>query len=408
MPLLLRLMLPFALGYWLSYVFRVINAVVAPDIMTSLQLDAATLGLVSSAYFLTFAACQLPLGILLDRYQTRTIASVLLCVAAAGSLIFGLAESTTMLWIGRGLIGIGVSACLMAAFKTYTLWLKPEQLPMTNGLQLMFGGLGALSATVPVEWALAFTDWRTLFMGLAGLCIAVALLTRQLVPASQLQRSSQTFGQDLHQVLQVIRTPAFYQLAPASMLSQALFVAVQSLWAGEWLRQVSGLSATDSADMLMLSAASMAAGFLLLGSLASQLARFGITAMQVSFCGMLVFLGSLLWIQLQPDQAPWAAWVLFGCFGTSGTLMFAGLSQAFPATLSGRISTSLNLGIFLAAFLLQWGMGALAGFWQADTNGHYPPEAYRFALAAGTAVQALGLCWFLLCRYRQSSKAAST
>ncbi len=408
MPILFRLMLPFALGYWLSYVYRVINAIVAPDIMHSLQLDAATLGFVSSAYFLTFAACQLPLGILLDRYQTRTIASVLLCVAALGSLVFALADSTLMLWIGRGLIGIGVSACLMAAFKTYAIWLKPEQLPMTNGIQLMFGGLGALSATVPVEWALTLTDWRTLFLLLAAICVLIALLTRTLIPQSALTTQHQSLREDLQQIVQVIRTPVFYQLAPASMLSQALFVAVQSLWAGEWLRQVNGLSADASANMLMLSAASMAAGFLLLGSLATQLLRFGITAMQVSFAGMLIFLATLVWIQIQPDQAHWAAWVLFGCFGTSGTLMFAGLSQAFPTSISGRVSTTLNLGIFLVAFVMQWGMGALAGLWPVDTEGQYPAEAYRFALAIGTGIQALGLCWFLYCRSGQSSKAVST
>jgi len=410
MPIILRLMLPFALGYWLSYVFRVINAVVAPDIMAELQLDAATLGLISSAYFLTFAACQIPLGILLDRYQTRTLASLLLCVAAAGSLVFGLAESSLMLWLGRGLIGIGVSACLMAAFKAYATWLKPEQLPMINGLQLTSGGLGALCATVPVEWALVVTDWRTLFIGLAFMCLAVSLLIRSWIPLTPQVQTSHSLKTDLNQVWQVVRTPTFYQLAPASMLSQSLFVATQSLWAGEWLRQVSGLSATAAADMLMLSAASMVAGFLSLGTIASRLHRFGISTLLVSFAGMLVFLLAMLWIQLTPEQAPLLAWMLFGFFGTSGTLMFAGLSQAFPKAISGRVSTSLNLGIFLGAFLMQWGMGALIGFWPTSQDGQSPPEAYRVALAAGTAVQALSLGWYLLCRRRDqsSSSAAST
>ena len=227
----LRLLIPFALGYWLSYLFRVINAVVAPEIMAELGISAATLGLISSAYFLTFAACQIPLGILLDRYQTRDVASALLLFAAAGSLTFAMAESSLMLWIGRGLIGIGVSACLMAAFKCYTSWLKREQLPAINGLQLTSGGLGALTATAPVEFALTFTDWRGIFMATAVFSILIAALVRVCIPKTAMKRPSEGIVALLSQTWAVVRTPAFYQLAPASMLSQSVFIATQSLWA---------------------------------------------------------------------------------------------------------------------------------------------------------------------------------
>ncbi|MBR9829763.1 MAG: MFS transporter [Oceanospirillales bacterium] len=409
MPLIVRLLIPFALGYWLSYVFRVINAVVAPDIMRELSLDSSTLGLISSAYFLTFAACQIPLGILLDRYQTRTVAASLLLFAAIGSLIFALAESSLMLWAGRGLIGIGVSACLMAAFKCYANWLKTEQLPLINGLQLTSGGLGALTATAPVEWLLQFTDWRGLFLALAVLSVLIALLVFSMVPRRQTPPHIHSVGTQLRQTLTVVRTPAFYQLAPASMLSQSVFIATQSLWAGLWLQQVNHLSGQAAADLLFISAASMVAGFLGLGLIAGWLNRFGISTQSVSFSGMLCFLLSLLWIQWHPEHASPIAWAAFGFFGTSGTLMFAGLAQQFPVSISARVSTSLNLGIFLGAFLVQWGMGVIIGFWPSGSSNDYPPEAYRLALGCATALQAASLIWYLGCRIRtQASKAVTT
>ena len=64
---LLRLFLPFGLGYFVSNVFRTVNAVIAPDLVAELGLSPADLGLLTSAYFLSFAAFQLPLGLLLDR-----------------------------------------------------------------------------------------------------------------------------------------------------------------------------------------------------------------------------------------------------------------------------------------------------------------------------------------------------
>lgn len=407
----LRLLIPFALGYWLSYLFRVINAVVAPDIMTELGLSAATLGFISSAYFLTFAACQIPLGILLDRYQTRDVASLLLLFAAAGSLTFALAQDSLTLWMGRGLIGIGVSACLMAAFKCYTSWLKTEQLPTINGLQLTSGGLGALSATAPVELALTFTDWRGIFMLAAALSVLIAVLIRTLIPTTALTNTSTSVMTQLRQTWAVVRTPAFYQLAPASMMSQSVFIATQSLWAGLWLQQVSHLSASAAAGMLFISAASMVAGFLLLGIITGRLNRLGISTPTVSFVGMLCFTMSLIWIQLQPALAHPVAWALFGFFGTSGTLMFAGLSQQFPVNISARVSTSLNLGIFLGAFLVQWGMGAAISTWPSEDGQHYPAEAFRWALGGATLLQASALCWYLFCRWRggnQSANAANT
>ncbi|MDD9857126.1 MAG: MFS transporter, partial [Gammaproteobacteria bacterium] len=96
-----RVIVPFALGYFLSYLFRAVNAVIAPDLIRELRLDANTLGLLTSIYFLTFAAFQLPLGVLLDRYGARRTECTLLLIAAAGSVIFALADGVAGLIAGR-------------------------------------------------------------------------------------------------------------------------------------------------------------------------------------------------------------------------------------------------------------------------------------------------------------------
>src|SRR5713226_9029673 len=66
--LILRVFLPFVFGYYIAYLFRTINAVMAAPLATELGLGADDLGLLTSVYFLTFAAAQIPIGILLDRY----------------------------------------------------------------------------------------------------------------------------------------------------------------------------------------------------------------------------------------------------------------------------------------------------------------------------------------------------
>ncbi|MFC1674033.1 MFS transporter, partial [Pseudomonadota bacterium] len=158
-----RVFVPFALGYFLSYLYRVVNAVIAPELVGELALDASALGLLTAAYFLTFAAFQLPLGILLDRYGPRRVEAALLVFAALGAALFAWAPDTNTLILARALIGFGVSACLMASFKAFIMWFPIERIPLINGLQLAAGGLGALVATQPVEMMLDFTDWRGVF-----------------------------------------------------------------------------------------------------------------------------------------------------------------------------------------------------------------------------------------------------
>src|SRR5262245_54910223 len=179
-PILLVFM-PLAAGYDLSYLFRVINAVVAAPLVDDLGLDATRLGLLSSVYFPTFAAIQLPLGAALDRFGPRRVQGTLLMLAAAGAITFAHASSLTGLLIGRGLIGFGVAGGLMAGLKAIVEWFPKNRLPLVNGAFIALGAAGAVTATAPVEWMLGWTDWRGLFLMLAAATAAVSLLILVLV-----------------------------------------------------------------------------------------------------------------------------------------------------------------------------------------------------------------------------------
>ena len=153
MHLGLRLFLPFAAGYFLSYLLRNVNAVIAPELTRELGVSAADLGLLTSAYLVAFGSFQLPLGVLLDRYGPRRVEAVLLLIAAAGSACFALGTNLTELALARAAIGLGVCACLMAAYKAFSVWYPAERLPSLNAAVMVAGGLGALVATTPLAWA---------------------------------------------------------------------------------------------------------------------------------------------------------------------------------------------------------------------------------------------------------------
>ncbi|MAF50419.1 MAG: hypothetical protein CMM10_19360, partial [Rhodospirillaceae bacterium] len=166
--LVFRIYIPFAAGYYLSFGFRTINAVIAPDLVRDIGIDAAGLGLLTSVYLLTFAAFQIPLGVLLDRYGPKATQVLLLMFAALGAYLFARAGSVEGLIAGRALIGFGVSGCLMASLKAFAEWFPRRHLPLVNGVTFMVGGIGAMSSTAPVEAVLGVTDWRGVFLGMAA------------------------------------------------------------------------------------------------------------------------------------------------------------------------------------------------------------------------------------------------
>ena len=396
-PLLfLRVFLPFALGYFISYFFRNVNAIIEADLVGDLGFSAASLGLLTSVYFISFASFQLPLGLLLDRFGPRRTESVLLIFAALGALIFSMAESLSGLILGRLLIGFGVSACLMASFKAYVLWFPPDRLPLMNGLQMVAGGLGAMSATVPLRTALEFTDWRGVFLILSGLTLLSALVLWLVYPEKEGSAGPVPMKKQLEGLKTVLTSRPFLAIAPLVMFSQSAQMAIQGLWAKPWLRDVAGLDEAECANHLMWMMAAMMAGFFLLGLLSERLYHARkISPVTVGVSAMAVFIVLQLLMALGWTAQPMLLMTAFSFFATAGILPYAGLSQIFPKALSGRVSTSLNLTVFLGAFAVQWGLGEIISLWPTQGKG-YAPESYGAAFGSLAVLQLFGLLWFIV------------
>lgn len=391
----LRVFIPFAFGYFLSYLYRVVNAVIAPDLVTDLGVDPSELGLLTAAYFLTFAAAQLPLGVLLDRFGPRKIESILLIFAAAGAFVFARADGLAGLAAGRAFIGFGVSACLMAAFKAFVMWFPRRQLPLINGFIMASGGLGALTATAPVEAMLGITDWRGVFTVLSILTLAVAVIVFTAVPERVPDGNEQSFREQLRGIAKVFSSFVFWHIAPVTVISQATFLSIHGLWSGPWLRDVAGMDRAQVANVLLMVAVAMIAGFILLGGAAERLSRIGVRPVVIAVAGMGTFMLFQFLVVLQLSGWTLPIWLFFGFFGTSGIIPYAVLSQSFPVHLSGRVTTALNLLVFVAAFAAQWGIGAVIELWPTTASGGYAPAGYQAAFGIMLALQIFALIWFI-------------
>jgi len=389
-----KLFLPFAGAYFLSYLYRTANAVIGPVLTQELALGAGSLGLLTSAYFLAFGAAQLPLGMLLDRFGARRVESALLLIAAAGATAFALGHSIGELAIARGLIGFGVSACLMAAFKAFSLWFPPERQASLTGWIMTAGGLGALAATAPLEAVLRVAGWREIFFALAGLTLAVAVWLFLSVPeragaAKPAPLAAQWLG-----VKQVFASPHFWRFAPLGLTITGGFMAVQSLWSISWLMQVNGYTRAVAADHLAAMSAAMLVAYVLIGLLATWLARRGIKPVTLLAGALGLSLLMLALIATQAVEHTYLLWIAYGTLSSFGTLTYSQAAAGFPVALSGRANTAINLMVFVGAFSIQWGLGLLIELLQ--TLGHSAAGAHRAAFLALLGVQVVAYLWFAL------------
>lgn len=397
----LRVFAPFALGYYLSYALRTVNAVIAPELTRELSLSAADLGLLTSTYFLSFAAFQIPLGLLLDRFGARRVEAALLLLAAAGSAVFALGESLTSLGIGRALIGLGVSACLMASFKSFHQWFAPERQASLVGAIMVAGGLGALSASVPLEMSLPLFGWRGVFWGLAGLSLVVAAAVFT-VPDRQAGISTEGLGEALRGIGNVLGSRVFWRYAPINLVGTGGFMALQALWAVPWLINVNGYSRGEAAQHLFLMSLALLAGYLLIAAFSTRLARRGIPPLRLFVAGMLLGWATALFIVAGLGPT-WLLWMLYGFALSSGNLSYPLVTAAFPPQYSGRVNTAYNLMTFVGAFSIQWGFGALVDLLSA--SGSEPRNAYRATFATLLAMQLASYVWFAMAGSRRANRA---
>jgi predicted MFS family arabinose efflux permease len=391
--------LTFAFAYFFSTLVRAVTATLAPALSAELGLSSGDLGLLAGAYFLGFAAMQLPLGSALDRHGPRRVLLVLLGVAVLGCAGFAMAQHFVALTLARALIGVGVSACLMAPLTSFRRSFDPQAQLRANSWMLMSGSLGMVASTLPVQWMMPVLGWRGLFWLIAALMsFSMAAIVIWIPPdAGHRSSTSRTVG-----YAAIWRQRTFLRFAPLAFFHYGGMVAVQSLWAGPWLVRVCGWTPGQAAAGLFAINLSMLGAFLAWGLFVPRLYQAGWSAQRLVTWGVpvsLLFL--LLTIGLGERATAWA-WTLFCVSSSVLSLSQPAVGQASPAEQAGRALSAYNLVIFGGIFTLQWGLGlAIDTFTRL---GGSTLSAFQGAMALFAACAIGAYLWFL--RYDDASADA--
>jgi type IV secretory pathway TrbF-like protein/predicted MFS family arabinose efflux permease len=392
---ILRVFLPFTAAFFMAYLFRSINALIASDLSAELSLDAADMGLLTSVYFLTFAALQVPVGIWLDRYGPRRVEGTLMLFAVAGALLFAMSKGFAVLTLSRALIGLGVAAAFTGGLKAIAQWFPKDRVSTMNGYLLMLGALGALSATSParvlLDWA---GGWRGLFVILAA-ATALCALTIWIVVPQATSAKPPVKGHAKTSLKTIYGDPRFWRVAPLSAMCAGTTWALQSLWAAPWLTDIDELPAADVTSHLLVMAIALCSTAVPLGVAADRLRRRGIgPQVPLGVVATMVVVAQLALVLRWPVPS-WLCWSIVAAAGSAPVLSYAILAQFFPKEITGRANGALNLFHFGGAFAVQYFIGAVLTLWPSQ-GGHYPAIAYQVAFGLNLGLQAVALAWFVV------------
>jgi MFS family permease len=384
----LRVMVPLGAGFFLSNFYRSLNAVLSPYLIADLHLSARELGLLTSVYFFTSAIFQAPLGLLMDRYGPRLVQGTLMVLATLGILMFALSSNLWVMIAGRAIMGIGAAGALMTAFQAIVLWSPPPRWPALNGWIMAAGGLGSLVATAPAELVLHVTSWHGLMLIAAAASLATAIAILILTP-ERAEPGRSTVREQIAGLLSIYRDRLFWRLAPLAMTFTGCNFAFVGLWAGPWLKDVGGYGPDGIAVSLLFVTTLQTSAYVVSGKIAAALARRGVRLTQV--IGGMMALSMLLQLPLLLPSTGGAWVVLFaiGAFSGATALAYPVLNGHFPPELSGRVSTALNLFVFVGAFVLQYAVGAIIDLFAPVAPGTYPAIAYEVAFGVMILVEFL-------------------
>jgi len=348
----------FAFGYFLSCLLRAITATLSPVLTLEFELMAADLGLLAGGYFLGFASMQIPLGYLLDKFGPKKIVSSFLLIAFIGTLSFALAQSFSGLLISRILIGVGVSACLMAPLTGYRIWFAENQQQRANSWMLMIASLGFLSSTLPVQLLLPSLGWRWLFGGIAGLILISIFLMLAFIPKWDHQKD-ESLENPVRQgsLSDVWKNKFFISVIPMGLFNYGGLMAIQTLWAGPWMIRVAGYTPLESATGLFWINITMLVSFFLWGYFLPRITNLGFSALKILKLGLPVSFLVILTIIILGSKAGAFYITLFILSSIFLSVTQPAVGLSFQSHLAGKALTSFNLLIFLGTFIMQWVMG---------------------------------------------------
>jgi MFS family permease len=370
----------------LSMFYRVSSAVIAPNLMHDLGLNAENLGILGGAFFYSFALFQIPMGPMLDRIGPRNIITLFSMIGALGACVFALGHSFLAALLGRILMGVGMASVLMGSMKVFVIRYPAKEFVTLIGLMQAIGALGNIFAASPLAFLTSMIGWRLTFVIAGAVTVLFAFMVfsalgeeKGNIESLGSSPSSQP-GIGIFQSFRLLLgSLTFWQIGAVAFFRYGTFVGLQGLWLGPYLIDIKGYSPVQTGHLLIFLAIGIIAGGPVTGWLSDRTSH---SKKGVALGGLSLYCLSLLpLVGVVKLQSPfWFSFLFFftGFFCSFGMVIYAHAKELFPIPISGTVMASVNFFTMAGPALFMPALGRVIEFFPR-TGSSYPAEAYHLS-----------------------------
>ena len=367
-------------GYFFVYFHRISVSVVGQDIVADV---GGSIGFLSSVYYWTYTAMQIPSGVMADRFGARAASTVFLLIASIGSLVTCVGTEFWMIVLGKVMIAAGMAVVYVPLMKLVSVWFPKSDFAVLSGVVIAVGNVGAIAATGPLELMAQALGWREVFLVLGVITLVLAVLCATVIrnhPKDRGLPSVEAIELSEHGTAVVESSAArmpvmkglrivlsggrkFWTCALAYFLVYGSIMTFQGTWAVTYFNNVYDFVLSASWMVTALGVGKILSTLAIGGMTSRGIIRskrkamiYGTSVFTVLWAVIFVFAGDIdsYWFWFAVSFA-------FGFFGGFMTLSFTQVKEWYPIAISGTAVSGTNIFLFLGASVCTTISGAIIG-----------------------------------------------
>jgi predicted MFS family arabinose efflux permease len=379
--------------------------VATTDALARFGITAALLAAFSMVQLLVYAALQVPVGVLIDRYGSRQLIVLGSLIMAGAQALFAFAITLPVAFAARVALGVGDALTFISVMRLVPAWFPPERSAKLTTATGPVNQLGFVLSAVGFAAVLAAAGWTPSFLTAAAVSIASGVLALLLVRDSPLGRPPRVpFGRALATAGHGVREA---WAEPGTRLGfwlgfMALFTGMTFgvMWGYPFLTLGQGLApGTAGALMLALALAGLVYGVTLGTFMARHPYYRSLIAITVVALVAAIWAVVLLW----PGRAPlWLLVVLVLAVPAptiAAVMTFDIARTSNPPRRLGSAIGVVNGGAFLGMLTAVMGIGLVLQMTTPAGSRDYSLDSFKWAFAIQYVLWAIGAVQTL--RYRR-------
>ncbi|WP_131783437.1 MFS transporter [Legionella gresilensis] len=374
--------------YFYECLLQVSPSVMSNELMRDFAVTSQTLGVLSGIYFYSYAALQLPAGVLMDYFGPQRLLTIATLICSLSTITFGYTNSFYAACLARLMIGFGSAFAAVGTLKLAANWFPAQRFALLTGIMVTIGMLGAIGGEAPLALLIESYGWREsmFIMGTVGIVLAILILLIAKDSPNQSLSTTKTEGEKEHvwsNFLQLIKNKQLWLVAIYGGLMYMATPVFCGLWGVPFLMYKMKLTKAIAADYISFVFIGWAIASPLWGILSNRMGRRK-PPLYIGSMGALITSLLFIYAPINSDILMHSILLLFGVFSAAFLPAFAIAKELcnkqYVATGLSFMNMMNMIGIAVCQPLVGF---ILDRMWHGQTVDQiriYPIEAYHLAL----------------------------